>query len=66
MIDSSNKFLVSTNARGQVVIGHLPPGRPLDRDDALLLAAWLVAIADRRPGRPDSDFGPVLKAILEN
>lgn len=66
MIDTSNKFLVSSNARGQVVIGHLPPGRPLERDDALLLAAWLVAIADRAPGRSDSDFGDVLRAILEN
>jgi hypothetical protein len=47
-IDTTNKFLVS-DYRDQVVLLNPPvPRQMLSIDDALLLAAWLVAIAGER------------------
>lgn len=72
MIDTFNKFAVAGNIRpGQVVIVGLPVERgpvvhergfcvrPLSTDEALNLAAWLVAVS----GRPRADFLELLTAI---
>ena len=57
-IDTFNKFLVGAQSNG-IVIGAPPMiGAALDRNDALILAAWLVALADR-----DGKFQKVLAAV---
>jgi hypothetical protein len=43
-IDVTNDHFVGMNAFGVVIA--LPPIGPMDRDEALRLAAWLVALAD--------------------
>ena len=50
-----NKFMVSAKA-GEILILRMPAGR-MTRPDALNLAAWLVAVADR------GEFPPLLNAI---
>lgn len=58
MIDPMNKFMVG--ARGNGIIISLPPRGPITPNDALLLAAWLVLIAE-----PDADntFTEVTEAV---
>jgi len=61
-IETANRFLVSGFAGGTDVLIGLAPrllGR-ISRADALNLAAWLVAVADR-----DDAFEGVLAAVLE-
>jgi len=61
-IDATNRFLVSGFAGGSDVLIGLAPrllGR-ISRAEALNLAAWLVAVADR-----DDAFEGVLAAVLE-
>lgn len=55
-LPSHNKFLVSAKA-GEILILRMPAGR-MTRPDALNLAAWLVAIADR-----GDEFAPLLETI---
>jgi hypothetical protein len=43
-IETFNKFFVGAGSNGIVLLQPIP--RMLSNDDALLLAAWLVAIAD--------------------
>jgi hypothetical protein len=57
-IDTLNRFAVSAQ-NGRVVI-VLFPWVPLSPDDALLLAAWLVAIAEPTASQP---FAAVLEAV---
>ena len=60
MIDTFNKFLVG--AHGDDVVFLLPVPKKLSQADALLLAAWLVAIAN--PQSPEGErFEDVLKAL---
>lgn len=47
-IYTTNKFGVATKSSGSLVI--LMPPRELTKADALLLAAWLVAMAEDEPG----------------
>jgi hypothetical protein len=49
-IDTFNKFLVSRGPDpGGIVIQNPPrPGEPLSIDDALNLAAWIVAISGEK------------------
>jgi hypothetical protein len=47
-IDVFNKFMVGINGHGTVTIGN--PHVAYTRDEALLLAAWLIALADPTPG----------------
>ena len=58
-IDTSNRFVVGGNALGELVL-HAPPrpGVLISEEDALNLAAWLVAIV----GQHDR-FLEVLEAI---
>lgn len=55
-IDTVNKFLVSS-VGDNVAIMNPPRGR-LSRSDALLLAAWLVALA------PDDGTEPTFQQVL--
>jgi hypothetical protein len=60
MIEIVNKFLVSTH-EGRVQI-LFPPRTPMPPDDAVLLAAWLVALADPMQER----FPEVLDKVLNS
>lgn len=55
-INVLNEFAVSSQADFIRVI--LPPVIPISRDRALVLAAWIVALADR-----DGKFVEILKAV---
>jgi hypothetical protein len=57
IIDTTNDHLVGTMG-GRVVI-LVPPTGPMDPDEALRLAAWLVALADPSGER----FGEIRKAV---
>lgn len=44
-LDVGNYAAVSIGSHGQIAILN-PPHHSLDRNDALILAAWIVALAD--------------------
>jgi hypothetical protein len=56
---TDNRFLVSSS-HDALVIMRQPIG-PLSREDAFLLAAWLVSMAEVLPG--DLKFEDVLNAV---
>lgn len=58
-IDAGNKYMVSSSHGGKFVSILFPPQGVMSTDDAVLLAAWLVAIADPLKEK----FGKVLKAV---
>lgn len=63
-VDTLNKFMVS--ARGETLVIMRQPVPPLSRDDALILAAYLVAVAAVIPpygDDVDERFAAVLKAV---
>lgn len=39
-----NKHMVGMQG-GRIVI-HLPPREPMEKEDALIFAAWIIALAD--------------------
>ena len=55
-INTMNDHLVGVQG-GRIVI-VMPPLGPMDRDEALRLAAWIVALAD-----DENTFGDVLEAV---
>jgi hypothetical protein len=55
-IDTTNKFLVGGRADGILIT--CPPRGSISRQEALVLAAWLVSLADR-----DGEFQKVLAAV---
>lgn len=57
-IDTANKFLVGGSANGVTIM--MPPRGNISNEDALLLAAWLVAIAEVKDGR----FQEILDAVI--
>ncbi len=57
-IDTSNRFFVGT--QGDRVFVLAPPTRPMERHEALNLAAWLVALSGGR-----DEFPAVLEAVLD-
>ncbi len=57
-IDTINKFVVTIHGNHHVKI-MTPPKGAISKADALLLAAWLVALADDHDRFPD-----VLAAVL--
>ena len=57
-LDTLNKFAVGSLADSVVVL--IPPQGPVSPDDALLLAAYLVAIAEPSASHP---FADVLAAV---
>ena len=56
-IDTMNRFGVGVQGDGVVIV--MPPRGIISKDDAILLAAWLVALADPLEDR----FEKVLHAI---
>lgn len=58
VIDTTNQFMVGAN-RDRVIV-QIPVRRPLEKEEAIRLAAWLVAIADPTQKR----FTKVLAAVL--
>ena len=57
-MDTNNRFLVSIGGGHIVFLKPVP--LKISNDDALNLAAWLVALAD-----DDGKFAQVLKDVLE-
>jgi len=57
-IDTTNDFLVSSGPSGGVRIMMLPTG-PIGKEQALRLAAWLVAMTGSNMG----DLEPVYEAV---
>jgi hypothetical protein len=58
VIDTTNKFLVA--CRGECVSILLPPLDSISADDALVLAAYLVSMAEHDATHP---FADVLAAV---
>lgn len=58
LLDVMNRFVVAATGDGHVLIMH-PPRGPISSDDALLLAAWLVAVSLE----PRERFLEVLDAV---
>ena len=58
--DTSNRHTVARTQRGIFVFRPPHAGELLTDDDALLLAAWLVAMVENGPER----LGPVLRAVM--
>lgn len=50
-VDISNVHMVSAGSRGIVIIA--PPIVPMTKTDALVFAAWIVALADEDGSFPD-------------
>lgn len=55
-MDTTNDFLVSM--RGEAIIIMLAPRVPITKEEALRLAAYLVAMADDK-----NEFPEILKAV---
>lgn len=58
-IDTMNKFMVGI--QGNEVVMLLPPPPRLSPDDAMLLAAYLVALAEHKA---EHSFESVLEAVI--
>ncbi len=56
-VDTLNKFLVAVN--GETILLMNPPRVPISKADALLLAAYLVTLAD------DDELGPRFPGVLK-
>jgi cytochrome c551/c552 len=59
-MDTFNKFMVG--AKGENVVVMMPPRGTISKEDARLLAAWLIAIADCGSRH---EFELVLNAVLD-
>jgi len=58
-LETLNKWLVGV--QGDMIVMGLPAmAARMSKDDALLLAAWLVVLASEDP----AEFEPVLNAVL--
>lgn len=60
-IDTTNKFIVAVSAGGILMMN--PPRGPMKADDALLLAAWLVSMAEHEAS---AEFSDVLAAVQDS
>ena len=56
-VDTTNIYIVSSVAGGRILIAN-PPRSPMDKNTALGLAAWLVAMVG-----DDERWDEVLKAV---
>lgn len=57
MVDTLNRYMVAVGGDGKVQIMN-PPRAPMTKEEALALAAWLVALADT-----NDDFRQYLAAV---
>ncbi len=63
LIDTENHFAVSSRGFDPKVIHVLcPPLGPILAEDALVFAAWIVVLAERR----DGEFARVLTAVRDS
>ncbi len=60
-IDTMNKFFVGVQGDNVVFLRPIP--QKISKADALLLAAWIVALADDSPSEADEEFKAVLDAV---
>ena len=60
-INTLNKFAVHTNSKGEVNI-LLPPQNYITREEALVLAAWIVVLA----GADLVEFDDYVEAVEES
>jgi hypothetical protein len=60
-INTMNDHLVGV--QGGKITMVLPPLAPMDVDEALRLAAWIVCVAVAHNPNAESDFARVLKAV---
>lgn len=58
-MDTSNKYGIGVGAGGAGILITRPPFGHISKADALLLAAWIVALADPL----DEYFPQILKAV---
>lgn len=58
VLEMGNRFMVGVNLNGQIRLMRMPIGQ-LSKEDALNLAAWLVALAETEEG----EFQEVLEAV---
>ncbi len=58
LIDTFNKFFVGIGGDNNIVFTMGPPPPRISKADALILAAWLVAMADDK-----REFGKILEAV---
>lgn len=58
-INPINKFGVAVGDKGIMIL--MPPTGPMSQDDAILLAAWLVALSNFGRARFETYF----KAVIE-
>lgn len=59
-IDTFNMFMVGV--QGDNIIISVPPTTELTKNEALTMAAWLVALATTDP---EKDFEPILNAVID-
>lgn len=59
--DTTNAFMVAGSGGGRIAVMNLMAVRSMSADDALLLAAWLVAMAEI--GSPEFTFEEYLAAV---
>jgi len=59
MMDTFNKYIVAVGAGSAGVMIMNPPREKMTKADALLLAAWIVALADPL----DEHFHEILHAV---
>jgi hypothetical protein len=60
-INTMNTHMVARSGQGVIVM--MPPRRPLEDDEVLMFAAWLVAMVDPVDGDVDARFAEVLRAV---
>ena len=61
MMETDNKYIVGV--RGKDIVVLVPPWK-MNKEEALLFAAWIVALADDNAGEQDSEFNKTLDAVL--
>lgn len=59
-MNTENKYLVGSLG-GQIVVGLAMRTARMSKEDTLLYAAWLVALAT---SDPEKDFTPILNEVM--
>lgn len=58
-MDTTNWHLVTVAGHEESIVIQRPPVRPMSKRDALLFAAWIVAVAEEQEG----EFEEILNAV---
>ena len=59
MVDTFNKFVVALNREDVVLLSPPKAGEPISKDDAIVLACWLLVLAG------DFDFEKAKEVMKE-